>query len=70
MRIVNSAGYYCIKYLFFVSGINLIENQKRKPSSHCSGTYRYGVILQYGHPFDHLLEFVGVHTERPIPRRP
>ncbi len=67
MRILNSADYYCIKYSFFVSWINLTEKQKRKPSSHCSGTYRYGAILQYGHPFDLLLEFVGVHTERQIP---
>ncbi len=27
--------------IFFPPEINLIENQKRKPSSHCSGTYCY-----------------------------
>jgi hypothetical protein len=69
MRILNSADYYCIKYSFFVSRINLIENQKRKPPRYCSGSYWYlwsNSTVRYGHPFDLLLEFIGVNTERQI----
>jgi hypothetical protein len=55
--------------IFCLPEIKLIENQKRKPSSHWSGSYWYQwshSTVRYGHPFDLLLEFIGVHTERQI----